>query len=480
MKFVLALSLTFVCCGLPASTQTSMIDVPVSVSLRAVEDIANSSFPVRIVSRSEGRTCVEPQKACTKVPEFRGLKVTMKNRCIETTPRIDCTIDERVDRVGALRLTGEADTLSISQRLDGSATVRGRGEIGRHIRETAEAEATLTVTLRPQLNRDWTVGLRERPDFSVDWHSTPRARLFNLFDVTFQRDADRAMRDAFNSVDFQGALNRIDLKSDVALLWKGLQEPVEVEAPWGKQLYLAFRPEGVSIDALSFDANEVRTGLALSGQFSVSDEIEDADPVPLPELSDNASEGSGLDIAVPLSFSMEQLTEMANAGLPAIETFDLLGHSVDIKLVSVEIKPTDEEDRIGARIMVIIPTPLGDSEVPFELTGRPVWDNESRFFSLAEPEIRSDPGIGARQVIDAFLSREDTRQWIAAKTVLGLSQDIEVLEASVNGALSGELVRGLKTKANLIFTLSQIRIDQNLDLVARATGPFEVEILTLN
>ncbi|MEM9762014.1 MAG: DUF4403 family protein [Pseudomonadota bacterium] len=140
-----------------ASTQEiarSHLSVPIATELSDLQRYADGVLPRRLHHKEYNRTCVEAERACTKVPEFRSFEVAMKNRCVNITPRIDCSISENVSREGPIRISGDGGTIVLKQAIDGSATVRGRGEIGRHIRQTVRAKADVTVKAKPSVRAD--------------------------------------------------------------------------------------------------------------------------------------------------------------------------------------------------------------------------------------------------------------------------------------------------------------------------------------
>ena len=86
----------------------------------------------------------------------------------------------------------------VSGRMDISSRMRGRGEIGRHIQETASGTIDPRITFRFTQSEG---KIKWRYSSDWHWHKTPKLDLFGFIPVTIESLADDAVSDMMNSFD---------------------------------------------------------------------------------------------------------------------------------------------------------------------------------------------------------------------------------------------------------------------------------------
>lgn len=62
-------------CPASAQTETTVLTVPMSVPLADLQAHADERLPRELHSAERSQTCVEAERACTKIPEFGGFKI---------------------------------------------------------------------------------------------------------------------------------------------------------------------------------------------------------------------------------------------------------------------------------------------------------------------------------------------------------------------------------------------------------------------
>jgi hypothetical protein len=389
---------------------TSAISIPITARIDALQNFANAQLPVDLDRRRQGLRCVKPKEVCTKVPEFRGLKVTMKNRCVEVTPAIDCDVDHHVWRQGAMSLSASGNQITIKQALGARATVRGRGEIGRHIRETANGLAEFTIVATPSIKTDWTPAL----DVSVShrWINRPQARLFGFIPVTFGGEAEKAINDAiatFRNETLPNELAKLKLRDHVAAVWQDIQEPIELPLPEGDRLFLHLNPKTVGISSIVARGNALEMIVGVSGKTQVTDTAQSpfASRTSLPDIT---RPGRGrLSINVPISVNLTRLGTRVSRNLPRDVDFD--GHEITLN----SLRLFDQAGKLGIRLDVRLRrfgVDLYDG--PLKAAANLRWDQPNQTLTFGGLAFVPTGGIG-NSILVALANSRAFRNWFDAR-----------------------------------------------------------------
>lgn len=450
----------------------SRISVPVTISLADLARYANDRLPLTLHQNEYGRTCVEPERACTKVPEFRGLKVTMKNRCVEVTPRIDCTISELVRREGPLRLSGRGGQIILQQDVYGSGTVRGRGDIGRNIRQTVRANAQMTISAIPRILPDWTPDLDL--DISYRWLERPEFRLFNLFPVTLGSTLgpplDRAIND-FRENGLQAELARIDLKSAADRLWQAVQKPHRLELAGNEALYLHLRPLAVGLTGPSFDNRALHARLDIALTAQVTGEATGPARTSLPDMT--PMKDAGVALKVPVRLHTETLNAIAAKSLP--RTFSL-GEEGSVTVTVHQVLAKIDGTRLSLDVVADAEGgPLTLEREAVRISAQPSFDSVSEEIQFSDIELTS---------ADAGLSGIAKSAMLSAATVfladtysVELNRDIAALERAMNAALNRDLTPEFTLTGSGELEVSELRLlpeESSIELTISTTGNMRV------
>lgn len=465
--------------ALPAPADPlSTLSVPVAVPLAALQEAVERALPNPLVNDSSEQTCIPAERMCTDIPEFRGLKIYRRRECIDITPRIGCNIDQVVTRDGPVQIAGVGGALQVSQVLRGQATVRGRGDIGRNIRETATGVVRLTLTIIPRVTADWRV--EAEIGHAIDWIQPPSARLFNLFDVTFQSKATEKLQSeiaAYKRDTLNGDLDRIALRDRLAPLWADLQAPIPVPVPQGDPLYLHFRPQGVALAPFTIAGQTISTRLALTGQFQMTDKpTADSPAVPLLDLSP-APAAEGVDLSVPVVLGFDKLTGLASGALPRQLTFfKPVRHTIEIRDVTFEEAPGG---RLLSRLQTTITALGGSFDVPLTLAGRPEWNPETRILSLRDVQLGFTADGAAGRILSYIAATPAAAGRIANAAQLSLGERIGALEDDLIRTLDTALGANLRADASLRLSLGGLQVNQGLRLTFHAQGALSLRLRSL-
>lgn len=432
------------CLGTQANGQgaDSVLTVPISVPLGNIQAYVEGLLPGTLHSNEYGRTCVEPERACTRVPEFRGLEVTFRNRCIEITPRIDCTVTERVAREGPIRISGSGDQLTIVQDIYGTGTVRGRGEIGSHIRQTVRARAEFTILASPALNADWTPSLGV--NITYRWIDRPQFNLFNLIPVsmgsTLGPPLDAAIAN-FQNTTLPNELAAIDLRGDIAALWSEIQDPLPIALSADHFAYLHIQPTAVGIEGPSYAGDQLSAQLGIAFRAWIN-EAEGAGgaETPLPNLSPVNATSSR--IVVPARIRLSTIEEILAQELPISVEFET---PVEGRAVVSSVALAGADDRLVINIGIdfepaepsLIGSGLQALSGDLRLEAVPVLDVNTQEISLSALEVMSnETGVSAAirtaalQVVEPILERT---------LALPLGRELERLSEEIDAAFASNI-----------------------------------------
>jgi len=139
----------------PASSvaaKSSVLEIPVSVSLNDLSPHLEAAMPSELVNQpAQRQICVPAQWASMDVPVLKGNKLEKKRIRKKLSPDITCDLSSRVWRIGKVQLKAEGASVVATAEFAGQATVRGRGAIGKHIQETANGKLQVVLSFTPTL-----------------------------------------------------------------------------------------------------------------------------------------------------------------------------------------------------------------------------------------------------------------------------------------------------------------------------------------
>lgn len=378
-----------------AAEPATVITVSLTGKLSDVTRRLDSELPSVLHSAGPRREiCVPAERACTKIPEFRGLKIYSRMECIDVSPRISCDVSEKVTRAGQLLLSGKGSTISAEEVVSGSATARGRGAIGRNIRQTVRGSARVFASAEISVAADWTPNV----NLSVNhrWERRPSVNLFGTIPISLGSEADRAI--AKVKPDLQRKLPEmlagIGLRQKVDALWQSVQEPLQIVIDGSDvSLFAHIRPDAVSFSGLDFSGDQLSATARIQATTRLVDTKESpwGAPTALPNLGPLATDANGFNLQVPVSVGYGALNSFLASGLPITQPLDFLG----IKTMRVA-----DAQLSGTAGRLVVETKLSlfgeDQNKPkYEETAtfsaRPVWSSQTN--ALALDDFRLDGGL---------------------------------------------------------------------------------------
>lgn len=454
---------------------TSVLTVPITADLASLQALLEDNIDDPLHERNQGQRCVEPQRACTDIPEIHGFSVRMVQRCVDITPAIDCTISERVTRDGALSVSGSGGTLTFQQNIHGTATISGRGEIGRHIRETATGVASMTAQVTPRILPDWSID----PGLVVNytWIQRPNVLLFNSIRVTFAGQADSELRNElleFQTRSGPDLVNELELRSEVAQLWNALQEPHPIPVPTGAPLYLHVRPHAVGLDPFLVADGQLRTRASLSAVMQITGSPMTpfiGDRTTLPNLTDVPE--TGVSIQIPFRLEATTISSLAQVALPYTFEEPNLSASMTVSALTARIV----EGRVHFDTETTL-TALGvNFDGPLTVSAIPVWNAETQTLIFEDIEFEIPQGFTSplvRWATNGFLNL------FTRNVEVPLAEEIARIERAVGEELNQNLSPEIPLQGSLDLSVERLEVDGALFVELLADGQISLSALSLN
>lgn len=465
----------------------STVALPMDIALGDLAALLDSQIPADLHRAGPARhICVPAQRACFDIPEFRGLKIYRKRECIDITPEISCDIAEHVYREGPIQVSGEGGTLKLRQIVVATANVRGRGDIGRNISETAHARADVSVSVTPRVAPDWTLGA----DVAVTyrWIDRPTVRLFNLFDIIFagkvEPEMDRAIAGFRDQMTQE--LARLNLPRVAEEAWIALHEPLEIPLPGDtRQLYLNFRPAAVGFSGLDVAGGRLRATVSISGYAHVGTHRAKLEPSPLPHLSAIPTEASGFAVDLPLTLSIEALNAQLLSALPNEVKLNgsASGAQGTIRVISAELTATGSRlavrmqvaNRISGLPAALRMAGLGNYTGTVTFSATPVYDQESKLLRLADARLTLDSTSPFARLIGLASQTGLMARLLDSTFVFDLSENIAELDTIFAAVLNRSLGNGLELRGSGTFGFADLAV-QGDAIVLRFTSRGEAMV----
>lgn len=432
----------------------SILNIPVSLDINALEELANQELPETLETINQsGKTCVKAKWLKTKgLPscKLKGIKLYCKDTWIKTktTPSVKCDVSGWVKRDGRITVVGTGAGLQLNIPLKARVTARGRGDIGKNIRQTANAAANIQVATTIDVAEDWTV--RASTSASHTWTKRPTLKLFNLIPVTIGNKVDPAFKKALRNLEakaneyLSGSDTGLDLKKVAQKAWSSLYQPIELSD--SNLINLEFDASEVAYSGFTFSNKSVSTILQMKGRLHQSPGHQAHRVIPpLPNLSRVSVEDDESRVYFPIAVSLASVQATGNKKLN-----DLGWVQVDEEEIQGSVKFSDlevitEEKRIRFTFDVEFDdkknffdtwdfADLFDLSGRYSLIGKFYVDQGSNRLGLKDIEFGTAPGEPLeidKELLFSLLEVDELHKELSKALSYDFSKDIESLKEEV-------------------------------------------------
>lgn len=443
--------------------RASSIVIPVTAPLSALQDRLNTDVPSRLVTIDETRDgCVPARwaRVCIGLElggSCRGQEVRTK-----ITPEIDCTLDGYVDR-GGFAVSGSGQTLSLSVPVNASVTARGRGEIGRHIRTTANGSVNVRANAAFDISEDWVPKATVATDYS--WNDKLGIDILG-FRVTFSGQADPQIRDILRKFeqDVPGYVGQLELKQRMDEIWRKAFEPVRLaENP---ESWLRFTPQAVGFSGFTLDNGQIATTLMLEGKTEtfLGAKPKSSPVTPLPRLA-REIKTTGFHFFLPVTADYTLMTTQAERALSVgkPQHFDIQGlGKVEATFKKVEIYQTrDRSLAIGITLDADPERDWFDTRGTVWFIAKPQFDDRTKRVWIDKMAVFGDTNNETVDLLLKIINFKPANDRLRKSLVYDFSKEWDDALAKAGQAMTVQTPSGL----NLFGTIT------NANLVGSSTTP---------
>ena len=290
------------------ASELSIITLPMTIDISAIEERLNAEIPKRLaVIRENNLECIPAQWLKTKYPCFKRGKLRSCWLKTKITPTIRCDVNGYIDRRGPFSIEGKRDTLRLSVPLHASATAKKR-VIGINLRETAKADAVVSVNLSPSIGENWIPSLDAQSDFK--WDKRPTIELFDLIKITIGSKVDPKLRQMLREYEkkLPGIIEELNLKTKIQNLWDKIQQPHAISV--ARDLYFVFSPQDVGFTGIDVRDEKITLQAFVQGKTEVLlGPKPDVEPVSLLPLRKTSFQKPAFELRLPITIFQEEFNE---------------------------------------------------------------------------------------------------------------------------------------------------------------------------
>ncbi len=365
--------------------RTSTIVLPVVASLKDLQDRINKEVPSTLYAVDEDRKACVPETRTRICTDLGGLWGDCHNWLVTTaTPAIDCHITGQVTR-GAISLSGSNQTLSLSVPVSASITVKGRGEIGKRISETATGSATVSAAIQADISEAWDPKVAVIPAFKWD---NPIGVDVLGFRITFTNKVDPEIAKALNQLQAKlpELVQGLKLRENASKAWE--QGFTTVQISQTPEAWMRFTPKAVGYSGYQVQDGAVRLSLLASADIETFLGQRPAEPEksPLPPLVRNLPQ-AGFQVHLPITLEYEalkqEITRALKVGEMQILDVPKFGE-VQVTVQDVDIyQATGNMLAVGIKIDANPPTSIIDTKGWIWLTGSVGVDNAAKRLTVS-------------------------------------------------------------------------------------------------
>lgn len=359
-----------------------------------------------------------------------------------------------------------------------SATVSGRGEIGKNIQSTATGAITAKATVEADLDENWNPVAKADADYS--WDNLIGINVLG-FRITFANKVDPKIRELIDSfrAKLPELLAKLKVRERAAKAWSQGSESIHVsKAP---DVWLSFSPTAVGFSGFRIDGRSLRADVMAAGTTETFLGKRPPDPPtqPLPPLTHTLPDPS-FSFYVPIYGDYATLVEAARNALKVGEEQTLeVPHVGAVKVVFRDVyihQTTGMKLAIGVKVDA---KPSSD----FFRTKGVLWtiaavdvDNERQRVKVRDFEIFSRTDNPPLDLLVSILKLGPVNRAIRQALEYDYSKDYEKAIKAANDALTRQVSDDFSLKG-VISSLNADKVEagpEALIVVVSAKGSAEM------
>ncbi|MDN3279431.1 DUF4403 family protein [Frankia sp. RB7] len=354
--------------SVPFSTN-SRLSASLEFGLPALAADIERDIPRRLASIDERISCVHRRVLFWKV-------------------NANCDVWGYVERSGPVSLYGRGDRVYGSVPIDGALEGQGANRFTARIHGETEASATIEASVRPRLDRDWSLDL----DFSdgFRWSEPPVLRVMGR-EIPLAKYAEPRIRSELGAVRSRAlaAVRRLDLHDKAATAWRHAFEPIELsDSP---AIWLQMVPQGVAFAGMQAGSRTLRGSIELSGtaQTVIGQNPPAVTATELPPLGESVNSPGTFDVILPVRIGYDVLKDRLMQAIQAMPPV------AGLAVRDIDIYPSSGKLVVGLRVAGTAGTGPDAGQWVY-LTGAVQVDADGRMIRLSSLDvITNDEGLSA-------------------------------------------------------------------------------------
>jgi len=406
--------------AVPFSTN-SKLSASLEFALPALAADIERDIPRRLASIDEKISCVHRRVLFWKV-------------------NANCDVWGYVERSGPVSLYGRGEHVYGSVRIDGALEGQGANRFTARIHGETEASATIEASVRPRLDRDWSLDL----DFSdgFRWSEPPVLQVMGR-EIPLAKYAEPRIRSELGTIRSHAlaAARRLDLRDKAATAWRHAFEPIQLSDDPAISLQIV--PQSVAFAGMQATARTLRGSIELSGtaQTIIGQNPPAVAATDLPPLGDSVNAPGAFDVILPVRIGYDVLRERLMQAVQAMPPV------AGVAVKDVDVYPSSGKLVIGLRVSGPAET-SPDAGKWVYLAGAVEADAGGRMIRLGSLDvIASDEGLSA--LLDPVVAQ------IRAK----LNVDYGIAYDNLLNAATAKLNRPLKDGFRMEGHLASARLE---------------------
>lgn len=449
--------------NVPFEARSSVITMPISVSLAQLEDTLNQKVPKELYKLDEDKEDCTPDVEQCLVPKLVhdgstcGLSVfghcklwlprIKKSGCVAGQLKIidglDCHLKGTVSR-GNILVRGDQRTLSVSVPIAASVTASDLGGSGDNIHETANGSINASADVSFDVDENWNPSVVFNPTYG--WDERFGVDILGIR-ITLGSKVEPKLNEALEQIKttLPTHLVNLGLKEKASDAWQRTSKPVRIHE--NPDIWLRLTPERVGYSGYVIENGVLSfsTMLAARTETFVGPEPASAATTPLPKLERQLPPASfHFVLPVVANFDTVEATLGRALKFGQKQRLDVPGYGA----VELTIRSADIYQTTGRRLAIGLDLEAKPEKWFSRIAGK-VWlttgiliDDQEHLVAANDMAIASETSNAAFDLVTALLNLPYVKNAVAGSIQYDFSAEYDRLIKDVNSRLRMPLGEG--------------------------------------
>ena len=483
--------------SIPFEPRSSVVTMPISVSLAQLEGTLNQKLPKELYQLDEDKEDCTPDVETCLVKKWRHdgrtCALSVLHHCRLWLPRIvedgcvagqlkvvdglDCHLKGTVSR-GDILVRGEQQTLKVSLPVAASVTASDLGGSGRGIHETAFGSVNASADVSFDVDENWNPSVVFNPTYR--WDERFGVDILGIR-ITLGSKVEPKLNEAIAEIKatLPTQLVNLNLREKVSDAWQRAAKAIRIHE--NPNIWLRLTPERVGYSGYVIENGVLSfsTMLAARTETFVGPEPSPVAPKPLPKLEKELPP-AGFHFVLPLVANFDTVEETLGQALKfgQAQQMDVPGYgAVELTIRSAEVYQTS-----GRRLAIGLDLEAKPEKWFRRVAGK-VWlttgiqiDDQEHLVAVDDVAIASDTSNSAFDLAISILNLPLVKKAVVGSIQYDFSAEYDRLIKDVNSRLRVPLGEGSYFVGQITDAkVKEVEADgEALRLVAEIDGTGEI------